>query len=126
MSLVTLCSLVVFITEYGKGKTVTHPFSNYTVVMFVQGHVTVFLCLGDLGSYGAPQRLLRLTAFLGGHVTVFLSFHDVDRMERRKATARNYALQEKIYSTLLCLWGVVIVLYSFTRRPQIWYDIRYR
>ena len=81
---------MVFITEYGKGKTVTHPFSNYTVVMFVQGHVMVFLCLGDLDSYGAPQRLLRLTAFLGGmlfvqgHVTVFLRFHDADRRERQK------------------------------------------
>jgi len=37
-----LCSLVAFVIEYDKGKTVTHPFSNYTVVMFVQGYVTVF------------------------------------------------------------------------------------
>lgn len=32
--------------------------------MFVQGYVTVFLCLCDLVSKGTPQRLLRLTAFL--------------------------------------------------------------
>ena len=38
---------MAFVTEYDKGKTVTHPFSNYTVVMFVQGYVTVFLCLCD-------------------------------------------------------------------------------
>ena len=38
---------MAFVTEYDKGKTVTHPFSNDTVVMFVQGYVTVFLCLCD-------------------------------------------------------------------------------
>ena len=61
---VTLCSLVAGLTKYDKGKTVTHPFSNYTVVMFVQGYVTVFLGLCDLDRKGPPQRLLRLTAFL--------------------------------------------------------------
>ena len=78
-----------------------------------------------------PQRLLRLTVFLGGleehgipsqtvfhnvcsgHAVLFLCFHDVDRMECHKTAARNYPLQEKINSTLLCLWGVVRVLYSF-------------
>ena len=43
-------SPVAFLTEYDKGKPVTHPFSNYTVVMFVQGYVTGFLCLCDSGS----------------------------------------------------------------------------
>ena len=38
------------LTESYKGKTVTHPFSNYTVVMFIQGYVTVFLDLCDLVS----------------------------------------------------------------------------
>ena len=33
---------MAFVIEYDKGKTVTPPFSNYTVVMFVQGYVTVF------------------------------------------------------------------------------------
>ena len=32
--------------------------------MFVQGYVTVFLCLCDLVSKGTPQRLLRLTMLL--------------------------------------------------------------
>ena len=43
-------SPVAFLTEYDKGKPVTHSFSNYTVVMFVQGYVTGFLCLCDSGS----------------------------------------------------------------------------
>ena len=38
---------VALLIESYKGKTVTHPFSNYTVVMFVQGYVTVFLGLCD-------------------------------------------------------------------------------
>ena len=33
---------MAFLTGYGTRKPVTHPFSNYTVVMFVQGHVTGF------------------------------------------------------------------------------------
>ena len=43
------------LTKYDKGKTVTYPFSNYTVVMFVQGYVTVFLCLYELGRKGCHK-----------------------------------------------------------------------
>ena len=66
-------SPVAFLTEYDKGKPVTHPFSNYTVVMFVQGYVTVFLDLCNLGSKGTPQRLLHLTAFLRGKGVAYSS-----------------------------------------------------
>ena len=41
---------VAFVTKYDKGKTVAHPFSNYTVGMFVQGYATVFLEWRYLGS----------------------------------------------------------------------------
>ncbi len=41
---------VAFVTKYDKGKTVAHPFSNYTVVMVVQGYATVFLEWRYLGS----------------------------------------------------------------------------
>ena len=46
---------MAFVTKCDKGKTVTHPFSNYTVVMFVQGYVTVFLCLCELGERGTTK-----------------------------------------------------------------------
>ena len=65
---------MAFVTKCDKGKTVTHPFSNYTVVMFVQGYVTVFLDLCDLGSKGMPQRLLHLTAFLRRKILVRVPF----------------------------------------------------
>ena len=58
--------------------------------MFVQGYVTVFLCLCELGERG-PQRLLRLMAFLWGlvdvaefvqeHVVLFLYLCELDSKE---------------------------------------------
>ena len=53
------------LTKYDKEKTVTHPFSNYTVVMFVQGYVTVFLGLCDLGRKGPLQGCHTLWCSLG-------------------------------------------------------------
>ena len=54
------------LTKYDKEKTVTHPFSNYTVVMFVQGYVTVFLCLCDLGRKARHKATTRDGVPLGG------------------------------------------------------------
>ena len=51
--------------------------------------------------------------FVQGHVTVFLYFHDVHRRERHKVVIRKCALQEKVYSTLLCPWSVGRNLYFF-------------
>ena len=80
-----------------KGRSRHIPLQNDTVAMFVQGHVTVFLYLCDEAS-----------------------------KERHKVTTRICTPQKKVYSSHLCSWDVVRRLYFFTRRPQIWYDIRYR
>ena len=55
LSLVILCSLVAVLTEYDKEKTVTHPFTNYTVVMFAQGYVMVFCFCINLSIRGAMK-----------------------------------------------------------------------
>ena len=99
---------VAFVIKKGKGKTVTHPFSNYTVVMFVQGYVTVFLRLCDSGRKErhkvatrncAPQGMGRarhippqtdtVVMFVQGDVTVFLRLCDLGSKERHKVATRN-------------------------------------
>ena len=49
-----------------------------------------------------PPQTDTVVRFAPEHVVLFLCFHDVDRMEGHKTATRIYALQEKIYSTLLC------------------------
>lgn len=75
---------LAFVTKYDKGKTVTPPFSNYTVVMFVQGDVTVFLELRYFGSKerhksatldGAPRRMI-CVVFSGVYCS-FLHFYNL-------------------------------------------------
>ena len=77
---------LAFVTKYDKGKTVTHPFSNYTVVMFVQGYVTGFCvymirverkCHKATTRNGVPQGIV-----------LFLCLYNLVSRERHMAITR--------------------------------------